>query len=94
MAVSIVIVAIGIAIVCFVVQGLRAQQTEQQKEELEKTILQACVQCYAVEGVYPANVSYLEDNYGLTINHDKFIISYEAYSSNLLPEVKVLVKGE
>ncbi|SDB21463.1 hypothetical protein [Eubacterium oxidoreducens] len=92
--VAFVVAAICVVIVFGIIYSLHANQIEQQKEELEKTILEACVQCYAVEGIYPENISYLEENYGVVINHDKFVISYEAYSANLLPEVRVLVKGE
>ena len=52
----------------------------------------AAVQCYAVEGVFPENLEHLEENYGLQINHEKFIVTYDAFSSNLMPDIQVLQK--
>jgi hypothetical protein len=43
-----------------------------------------------VEGVYPPNLAYLEDNYGLQINTRDFYVHYQAFSSNLPPEVRVI----
>ncbi len=57
---------------------------------LKDTVLRAAVQCYAVEGSYPESLDYLEQHYGLQINHDRYIVTYEAFASNLLPQVTVL----
>ena len=54
----------------------------------------AAVQCYALEGAYPQSLSYLEENYGVQVNHSRFIVSYEAYASNQLPAVAVLEKAD
>lgn len=59
-------------------------------QALRQAVLQAAVQCYAVEGSYPASLDYLEQNYGLLVNHDRFIVTYESFASNLLPQVNVL----
>ena len=58
-----------------------------------QAVLQAAVQCYAVEGSYPASLDYLEENYGLLVNHDRFIVTYEAFASNLMPQVNVLERA-
>ena len=50
------------------------------------------MQCYALEGAYPQSLSYLEKNYGVQVNHSRFIVSYEVYASNQLPVVAVLEK--
>jgi hypothetical protein len=52
----------------------------------ESALEKAIVQCYAIEGIYPADVSYLEENYNLTINKSKYNIFYECFSSNIMPE--------
>lgn len=61
---------------------------------IRETVLRAAAQCYAVEGAYPPSLSYLEENYHLIINHRDFIVSYDAFASNLPPDVRVLVRGE
>lgn len=62
-------------------------------QALRQAVLQAAVQCYAVEGSYPASLHYLEENYGLLVNHDRFIVTYEAFASNLMPQVNVLERA-
>lgn len=59
---------------------------------LKDSVVQAAVQCYAVEGAYPESVDYLEQNYGLHINHKRYIVSYSAFASNVMPDVQVLEK--
>lgn len=49
-------------------------------------------QCYVVEGVYPPDLDYLRDNYGLQINTDDYYVVYDIYASNLPPTVKVVAK--
>ena len=62
-------------------------------QALRQAVLQAAVQCYAVGGSYPASLDYLEENYGLLVNHDRFIVTYEAFASNLMPQVNVLERA-
>lgn len=62
-------------------------------QALRQAVLQAAVQCYAVDGSYPASLDYLEENYGLLVNHDRFIVTYEAFASNLMPQVNVLERA-
>ena len=49
-------------------------------------------QCYVVEGVYPPDLHYLEENYGLQINTAEFYVVYDIYASNMPPTVKVVAK--
>lgn len=57
---------------------------------LRETVLSLAVQCYAVEGVYPPSVAYLKAHYGLQVNEERFIVSYDAFAANQLPDVMVL----
>lgn len=38
--------------------------------------------------------SYLEEHYGLVINHRDYIVAYEVFAENQPPVVQVLVRGE
>jgi hypothetical protein len=66
----------------------------QSEEAIRSAVVRAAAQCYSVEGVYPQSLDYLEAHYGLVINHKKYIVSYEPYSSNLMPEIRILRRGE
>ena len=47
----------------------------------------------AVERVYPPDLEYLQENYGLQVNTKDFYVTYDAFASNLPPEVIVQPKG-
>lgn len=64
-----------------------------QIKTVKNAVRNAVVTCYAVEGVYPPNVDYLVDNYGLAYDKSRFLVSYEAFASNIIPEIRVSVKG-
>ena len=59
---------------------------------IRRTVENSARQCYVIEGVYPPDLKYLEDNYGLQINTDDFYVQYEIYASNQPPTVKVVGK--
>lgn len=63
---------------------------ENGARSLKETVLQSALQCYAVEGSYPPSLRYLEENYGLQINHKRYFVTYEIFASNILPQVTVL----
>ncbi len=59
---------------------------------IREAVERSARQCYAVEGIYPPDLAYLRDNYGLQINSEDYYISYEIYASNIAPTVKVVAK--
>lgn len=62
-------------------------------EAIRSAVERGALQCYAVEGIYPPDLDYLRDNYGLQINTRDFYVTYDAFASNLPPTVTVLAKG-
>ena len=55
-----------------------------------RSAVQRCaLQCYTVEGAYPPDLKYLEDNYGLQVNEKDYYVTYDAFASNLPPTVVV-----
>ena len=59
---------------------------------IREAIRRSALQCYVVEGVYPPNLQYLQDNYGLEVNTEDFYVTYDAFASNLPPTVLVTSK--
>ncbi|MCL2889260.1 MAG: hypothetical protein FWE65_02420 [Eggerthellaceae bacterium] len=59
---------------------------------IRMAVLNSAQQCAAIEGSYPSSLKYLEDNYGLIINHDKYTVIYDAFASNVMPTVVVIPK--
>lgn len=59
-------------------------------EAIKQAILTTSTHCYALEGSYPPDLAYLENNYGLTLDHQNYSYVYEIFASNIRPEVEVL----
>ena len=65
---------------------------EEGREQLEAALRRSAVACYAAEGIYPPTLDYLTEHYGVQIE-DKYIVFYEIFASNLMPDITVLEKG-
>lgn len=59
---------------------------------IESGINRALSQCFALEGEYPAALSYLEDNYSITLDEDTYFYRYQYNGGNLRPEIWVVEK--
>lgn len=81
-------------VLCAVLPAARRAVQEQSRAAIKDAVLRSAVQCYAVEGVYPPSLDYLEQHYALVVNHEAYIVSYEIFASNQMPSVQVLVRGE
>ena len=66
---------------------------EQELEMVRDAVKNAALTCYAVEGMYPAELDYLQEHYRLSFNEDRYIVYYEAFASNLMPSIKVVERG-
>lgn len=92
---ALVMIVVGFVLVCalWIFAGLSAHQAKEQGAvSVRQAVFSSAMQCFAIEGAYPANLAYLEDNYGLSINHDDYVVTYDAFASNVLPSVVVKVK--
>lgn len=68
-------------------QGRQAEDVRQLEQVLQRT----AAACYAVEGVYPPNVAYMQTSYGLTYDESRYQVHYELVASNLMPKIRVMV---
>lgn len=66
--------------------------SEESAAAVRSAIIRSARQCYAVEGIYPPTLEYLQDNYGLQVNTRDFYIRYDIFASNIAPEVTVTGK--
>lgn len=82
-------VIILICLVAFVFRNSGRDLSEESAQAIQETVKKSALQCYVVEGVYPPDLKYLEDNYGLKINQEDFYVTYDAFASNLPPTVIV-----
>ena len=70
------------------------RQKDTETETVREAVKNAALTCYAVEGVFPADIAYLQENYGLLYDEDRYIIFYDAFAENLLPEIRVRERGQ
>lgn len=74
------------------VKNLQQDHNAQDKASLQDALTRAAVSCYAAEGVYPPDLDYLIEHYGIQINDDLYTVKYEVIASNLMPDITVLEK--
>lgn len=70
----------------------RAART-QETDLIRDAVRSAALTCYAVEGAYPQSLEALKHGYGLAYNEDAYIVVYDAFASNVMPDIQVLRKG-
>ena len=87
---------ISAALLIFFICGFFTSAKAVRNEQLlmtERSVRSALINCYSIEGFYPQYLDYLEKNYSLAIDHDKYIVFYESLGSNNFPSINVVKKG-
>ena len=77
---------------CLGVSSYRGKLERSETEAIKRSIEKAAIQCYALEGHYPPNLRYLEENYGVRIDEAKYHYEYSVFASNIRPYVNVIKK--
>lgn len=62
------------------------------KEQLEQSVRRCVMACYADEGVYPPDVDYMRENYGLQVDDSRYLVFYTVFAGNMMPDITVLEK--
>ncbi len=85
--------AVALAAVFLLLCGARTAAKSSREEEirvLTRNLQRAAVQCYALEGFYPPNASYIQEHLGVTVDENKYAVHYEIFASNVAPEITVV----
>ena len=81
------------AVLHFVLAGVSQAGSASDAEGLriaEESISRAVINCYASEGMYPPNFEYLKKHYGVSVDENKYIVHYEIFAANIMPNITVL----
>ena len=70
--------------------NLETGRRSEGRQQLEDAVRRAAVACYAAEGIYPPDLEYLEEHYGIQVDRDRYTVMYDVFASNLMPDVTVL----
>ena len=92
--ISVVFFGAVIAVFLNGVLSMSGRMDREGEETLRSAIARASVQCYAIEGRYPPSVQYLEENYGIRIDRERFYVFYEGFASNIMPDITVISNRE
>lgn len=67
----------------------RRGSSAEERRMAEESLRRAIVSCYAVEGAYPESYEYIKENYSVRINESKYVVLYEIFASNIMPEITI-----
>ena len=79
--------------VMIAVGNLENSRQAEDLRQLEQALQRTAVACYAVEGVYPPDVAYMRQHYGLTYDESRYAVHYKLVASNFMPKIDVMVKN-
>ena len=90
--IAVLVVLIIVVLICLGVWIYKsaADESSERIRSITDAINERTLQCYVIEGAYPESLSYLEENYGLTVNKEAYRIVYIPVAENLPPTVKVI----
>lgn len=87
-----VIIVFALLLFLYGSANLSDSGSEQEYNVVSNALDRSITQCYALEGTYPPNLAYLQDNYGFTYNTNHFFIDYQYIGGNLRPDVTIIMK--
>ena len=94
---DIIVIAVALLLVvaaAALISRVDSRRDETETELVREAVKNAALTCYAVEGVFPQELSYLREHYGLLYDEERYIVSFDAFAENLLPSIRVLEKGQ
>lgn len=94
---KILFAAIFLAVVLILIIGsgsLERNTDSERAELLRQAIDNALISSYASEGYYPDSLDSLLQTYGITVDSEKYIVTYEVFAKNVRPTVRIIPIGE
>lgn len=74
----------------FGINQISGVNSRAQINSLDTTVSRDIMHFYASNGKYPETIDVLENHYGLTYDHDHFLVQYTYKGYNVLPEYEIL----
>lgn len=74
------------------VGNARDASAKNRVETLKKSVMNGASLCYSIEGEYPCDLEYLEENYGVNIDRELYTVHYEYFGANVCPTVTIIEK--
>lgn len=91
---SLVMVIVFLIIFIMMSDMLGKRTTADQEASLEHALDHAITNCYALEGMYPPDLDYMKDHYGLIYDESLFYVDYRPIASNIRPDYFIIRRDE
>lgn len=91
--VKLLLIIAVLVLAVLLVNRIGAAHDTAETDIVRDAVKNAALTCYAVEGAYPSDVEYLRENYRLAYDESRYLITYEAFASNMLPDIWVTERG-
>ena len=92
--VCVILAIIVVCVVFYSVFTVTAEDIADRENAIKETVQERALQCYVIENACPESLAYLEENYGLTVNKEDYLIVYDLFAENQPPAVKVIYQGD
>ena len=89
---SVIIFAVIVLLVWLLYSRAAASMDTDGGQTLETALENSAVLCYSLEGFYPPSLDYLADNYGVVVDREHYIVHYDVFASNIMPDIRVVPK--
>ena len=86
-------IVLVLAAAVLLVNRIDTAQDAAETDIVRDAVKNAALTCYAVEGAYPDSVDYLREHYHLAYDEDRYMITYDAFASNMIPDIWVTEVG-
>jgi hypothetical protein len=63
-----------------------------QLDSIRSSVQKAVIHCYSLEGSYPSNLEYLQQNYGLILDKSHYVYDYRIFAANVSPDIFIFRK--
>ncbi|MBR6186829.1 MAG: hypothetical protein IKQ41_11280 [Clostridia bacterium] len=85
---------LAVLVLAFVLANrIDTAQGTAETEIVRDAVKNAALTCYAVEGAYPSDVEYLREHYRLAYDEERYLVTYDCFASNMIPDIWVTEKG-
>jgi len=91
--IKLLVIAAVLTAAVFLAGRIGGKQEAAETEIVRSAVKNAALTCYAVEGAYPEDLDYLREHYHLAYDEERYLITYDAFASNMIPDIWVTEKG-
>ena len=75
-----------------ILSGIERGRSGLARIQLEETVRKTALTCYAAEGIYPPDLEYMKERYGLHFDEEMYQVYYDVFGANIMPDITVLEK--